>query len=161
VRTYDVISSAVFMALGAYIGISGWMLGFGGWQQPGSGFIAVLSGCLLCGLSGLWFVMALIKAGAREPARRFFPDSGSARRVLSITVALVGFTVILERAGFLISCFLLMVFLMRAVEPQRWRTTLVFAFLTTVLCVLIFQIWLKVEFPEGLINIYALQKWIR
>jgi len=161
VRIYDLISTAIFMALGSYIALSGWVLGFGRWGQPGSGFIAVLAGCLLFGLAGLWFVMALVKRWGIEPTRRFFPESGSLRRVLFLTVALVGFTLILEKAGFVISCFLLMVFLMRAIEPQSWRLTLFFAFIVTFVCVLVFQIWLKVEFPEGLINIYAVRKWIR
>lgn len=161
VRTYDLISTMFFMALGLYFVVSGWMLGFGGWHQPGSGFIAVLSGCLLFGLSGLWFVMALVKRWGIEPTRRFFPESGSLRRVLSLMAALVGFTLILEKAGFVIACFLLMVFLMRAIEPQSWRLTLFFALIVTFVCVLVFQVWLKVEFPEGWINIYAIRKWMR
>jgi hypothetical protein len=161
VRIYDLISTAIFMALGSYIVLSGWMLGFGRWQQPGSGFIAVLAGCLLFGLAGLWFVMAAVKRWGIEPTRRFFPEPGSLRRVLCLTVALIGFTWILETAGFVVSCFLLMVFLMRAIEPQGWRSTLAFAFISTLFCVLVFQIWLKVEFPEGWINIYAIRKWMR
>jgi hypothetical protein len=159
-RTYDLISSIAFMALGAYFILGGWGLGFGKWGQPGSGFVAVLAGCLLFGLSGLWLVMALAKHWGMEATKRFFPESGSLRRVLSLTFVLIGFNLILEPAGFIISCFLLMVFLMRAIEPQGWRVTLLFAFLSTLLCVLIFQIWLKVEFPEGVINIYAIRRWI-
>jgi len=158
VRTYDLISSIAFMALGVYFVFGGWRLGFGKWGQPGSGFIAVLAGCLLFGLSGIWFAMAMIERWGMEANRRFFPESGSLRRVLILTLALVGFTLILKPLGFVISCFLLMVILMRGIEPQGWRVTLLFAFLSTVLCVLIFQIWLKVEFPEGLINIYAIQR---
>ena len=157
-RTYDLISSIAFMVLGAYFVFGGWRLGFGKWGQPGSGFIAVLSGCLLFALSGAWFIMALVKRWGMEATRRFFPESGSLRRVLTLTLALVGFTLILKPLGFVISCFLLMVTLMRGIEPQGWRVTLLFAFFSTVLCVLIFQIWLKVEFPEGLINIYAIQR---
>jgi len=160
-RAYDLISSAAFMALGVYFVFGGWRLGFGKWGQPGSGFIAVLAGCLLFGLSGIWFAMALVKRWGMEATRRFFPESGSLRRVLSLTLALIGFNLILEPAGFVISCFLLMVLLMRAIEPQSWRLTLFFAFIITFVCVLVFQIWLKVEFPEGLINIYAVRKWIR
>jgi putative tricarboxylic transport membrane protein len=158
VRRYDLISSIAFMALGAYFVFGGWWLGFGSWGQPGSGFIAVLAGCLLSGLSGTWFAMSLIKRWGMEASRRFLPESGSLRRVLTLTLALVGFTLILKPLGFVISCFLLMVVLMRGIEPQGWRVTLLFAFVSTVLCVLIFQIWLKVEFPEGLINIYAIQR---
>jgi putative tricarboxylic transport membrane protein len=160
VRAYDVISSIAFMALGAYFIIGGRRLGFGNWGKPGSGFIAVLAGCLLFGLSGLWFAIALIEHGGAGAGRRFFPESGSLRRVLLLTLGLIGFTLLLEPVGFVLSCFLLMVFLMQAIEPQRWRTTLLFATLATVLCVLIFQIWLKVEFPEGVISVYAIRRWI-
>jgi len=160
VRTYDLISSVAFMALGVYFVFGGLRLGFGKWGQPGSGFIAVLAGSLLCGLSGLWCVMALAKRWGPEATKRFFSESGSLRRVLSLTLTLIGFTLLLEPAGFLLSCFLMMVFLMRTIEPQSWRTTLLFALLSTVLCVLIFQVWLKVEFPEGVISIYSIRRWV-
>jgi hypothetical protein len=159
-RIYDLTSAIVFMALGSYFIFGGWRLGFGGWGQPGSGFIAVLAGTLLFSLSSLWFFMALVRRWSVETAKRFFPESGSLRRVLSLTLVLVGFVLILEPAGFILSCFLLMVFLMRTIEAQGWRVTLLFSLLTTVLCVVIFQAWLKVEFPEGVLSIYAIRHWI-
>jgi putative tricarboxylic transport membrane protein len=160
VRAYDVISSIVFMALGGFFISGGWRLGFGSWRQPGSGFMAVLSGGLLFGLSSLWLAMAVVARHGLGSSRRFFPESGSLRRVLLLTLGLIGFTLLLEPVGFALSCLLLMVFLMQAIEPQGWRTTLLFAALATILCVVIFQIWLKVECPEGLISVYAIRRWI-
>ncbi len=159
-RRYEMISTMFFMALGAYVSLSGWRMGFGSWQEPGPGLIAVLAGGVLFGLSGLWCVMSLLKDWGLGAAKRFFPEAGSARRVGLLALGLVGFTLILEHTGFIIACFLLMLFLLRAIEPQKWRLSLVFAIVTTIVCVAVFQFWLKVEFPDGPINTYAVQKWI-
>jgi hypothetical protein len=31
----------------------------------------------------------------------------------------------------------------------------------TIVCVIVFQIWLQVQLPEGPFSIYAMMKWLR
>jgi len=147
------------MALGVYVIISGFKLGFGDWHEPGSGFIAVLSGSLLLVLSMLWLVMTFLKKGSLEASRKFFKKSGSYKKVSLTVFALAAYALLIKPLGFLLSTLLLMVFLLKAIEPQRWKLTLIMAITVTVLCVIIFQIWLQVQFPEGLLGIYRLKKW--
>ncbi len=148
------------MIFGAYFVFGGWKLRFGGWHQPGPGFIAVLTGSVLLALSGLLLATTVAKKHESASRRVFFAAPGALKRVLLVGAALVAFVLILAKAGFVLSCFLLMAFLLRAIEPQSWRCTLFLAFLTTIACVIVFQVWLKVEFPEGLINVYAIQRRI-
>jgi len=149
------------MALGIFVIGSGFELGFGEWREPGPGFIVVLSGGMLFFLSALWLVMTLLKKWGMEASRRFFPESDSYKRVLLTLSSLLVFALLLERVGFMISSLVLMIFLFRAIEPQRWRLTILLAVGITVLCVMVFQVWLRVQFPEGPISIYAIMKWIR
>ncbi len=158
-RRYDIISTLCLMALAVYVVSTGFSLGFGQWREPGPGFIAVLAGALLFGLSVAWLIPAVIRRA--EAARRFFPEAGSARKVALIVVALAGFTLLLEWAGFLLTTLAFMLFLLRAIEPQRWRTTLLLSSLTAVICLLVFQIWLQVQLPEGPVSVYALMQWLR
>ena len=158
-RRYDIISTLCLMALSVYVISTGFALGFGRWSEPGPGFIAVLSGSLLFGLSAAWLIPALVRRA--QAARRFFPETGSARKVGLIVVALAGFTLLLDWAGFLLTTFAFMLFLLRAIEPQRWRTTILLSSLTAIICLLVFQVWLQVQLPEGPVSVYALMKWLR
>jgi len=159
-RKYDVISTSFLAALGLYVVITGVKLGFGDWHEPGPGFIAVLSGLLLFILSGAWFVLTLPKKRGGQPEKLFFKRPDSGKKVLTTFLALVTFALVLDRLGFILSCFLLMIFLLKAVEPQRWKLTILMAVSVTVFCILVFQLWLQVQFPEGPLNIYKLKKWI-
>ncbi len=158
-RRYDIISTLCLMALAVYVIATGFRLGFGQWREPGTGFIAVLSGALLFCLSVAWLVPTLVRRA--EMARRFFPEAGSARKVALIVAALAGFTLLLEWAGFLLTTLGFMLFLLRAIEPQRWRTALLLSSLTAVVCLLVFQLWLQVQLPEGPVSTYALMQWLR
>jgi hypothetical protein len=53
-----------------------------------------------------------------------------------------------------------MVFLLRAIEAQRWGLTLALSIVTMVFCVVVFQLWLQVQFPEGPVSVYAIRKWV-
>ena len=158
-RRYDIISTFCLMALSVYVIFTGFSLGFGRWSEPGPGFIAVLAGLLLFGLSTACLIPALARRA--EAARGFFPEAGSARKVGLIIVALAGFTLLLEWAGFLLTTLAFMLFLLRVIEPQRWRTTILLSSLTAVICLLVFQIWLQVQLPEGPVSVYTLMQWLR
>ena len=160
-RKYDIISTVFFAALGIYVIISGFRFGFGDWHEPGPGFIAVVSGALLLSLSALWLVMTLTKKWGMEAGKRFFKERDSSKKVLYTLLSLLGFTLLMNGLGFMIASLLFMVFLLKTVEPQRWRRTILLAFSTTILCVIVFQLWLQVQFPEGPLSIYAMMKWVR
>ena len=149
------------MVLGLYVITSGVRLGFGEWRDPGPGFIAVVSGAVLLFLSALWLVMTLVKKWGLEPTKRFFAESDSYKRVLLTLLSLVIFALLLDWVGFMISTLLLLVFLFRAIEPQRWKLAIPLAIGITILCVIVFQLWLQVQFPEGPFSIYNIMKRIR
>jgi putative tricarboxylic transport membrane protein len=160
VRRYDLISTLFLMGLAVYVTLSGVRLGFGEWREPGPGFLAVLSGLTLGMLAGVWFIMTLAKRwGDGSGARRFIADAGGLRKVGLTAGALVAFAFLLEPLGFPLATLAFMVFLLRAIEPQRWGLTLTLSIVTMVLCVLVFQVWLQVQFPEGPVSVYAIRKW--
>lgn len=159
-RKYDIISTVFFAGIGIYVIATGFHIGFGDWHEPGPGFIAVTSGGLLLFLSSLWLVMTLLKRWGMEAEKKFFKESDSLRKVLFTLLALVGFNLLMKWAGFMIASLVLMVFLLKAIEPQKWRLTIVVAVSTTILCVIVFQVWLQVQFPEGPLSIYTMMKWV-
>jgi len=140
--------------------IGGWRLGFGEWKNPGPGFIAVLAGLLIFFLSASWLAMTLLKKWSVGSTKMFFGESDSYKRVILVILALVVYTFVLNYAGFMVSTFVFLVFLFRAIEPQRWRLAMVLALIVAILSVLVFQVWLGVQLPEGPFSIYGIKKWI-
>ena len=156
---YDLVSTLLLMVLAAYVTVSGFRLGFGEWREPGPGFLPALSGIVLGGLAAAWFLMTLIKRWGAGESRRFFPGAGSFRKVGLTVAALAGFALFLEPLGFPLMTLVFMIFLLRAIVPQRWSLTLTLSVVTMILCVLVFQLWLQVQFPEGPVSLYAIRKW--
>ncbi|MCU0585265.1 MAG: tripartite tricarboxylate transporter TctB family protein [Desulfobacterales bacterium] len=155
----DLICAAVLIAVGCYAAAEGWRLGFGSFESPGAGFIAVWAGGLLTIFSAGNLVRTLLKGRPAE-ARRFWPDRDSYRNVLLTLAGPVGFTLLLNTLGFFLCTVAMMVFLLRIIHPHRLHLTLVLAVSTAAACLILFQFILKVQFPQGLIDFYILKGWL-
>ncbi len=68
-------------------------------------------------------------------------------------MTLAGFALALERLGFLLTTFLLMISLLRAIEAQKWRKVVVVALATALISYAIFSWLLGVPLPAGLLGI--------
>ncbi len=74
------------------------------------------------------------------------------RRILWVSLLLLGYSLLLPKIGYLAATFLLTVFLLRGVEPMKWASTLVIGVLTSVITYYVFGVWLSVPFPRGILN---------
>ena len=148
------ISSLAFVVLGLAVSYSSIDLGLGTGRLPGPGFLPFWSGVFLLAIASILFVSALRKksAGSGQPAQASW--SGIRwKNILIVLAALVLYALIFEKLGFLISAFLLMFFLFKGVEPQRFWVAVVASLLTVFMSYLIFSYWLGVQFPKGLLPI--------
>jgi len=73
-------------------------------------------------------------------------------RLLLIVIALIAFAVLLPLLGYLVTTFLVMLFLYKAIEPQKWWVALSGALLSSILTYLLFAVALKTFFPEGIFS---------
>ena len=71
-------------------------------------------------------------------------------KIIYILGALSLYAFFLEFLGYLISTFLLMFFLFRAVEKQKWPVVILGSLSTSLLTYGLFKIWLQVQLPVGL-----------
>ena len=83
----------------------------------------------------------------------FFPQKDSLKRLVIVLFVLFMYSLSLVYLGFLITTFLFMILLLKFLEPQRWTTTLMIAFLTSISAYLLFEIFLKVQLPKGVFGI--------
>jgi putative tricarboxylic transport membrane protein len=73
-------------------------------------------------------------------------------RIGATLATLLGFAFVLERLGFLLSTFLLMVLLLRAIEPQKWTRVIVIALVTSFVAYFIFAWLLGIPLPAGILS---------
>jgi len=121
---------------------------------PGAGFFPFMGGVILVSLS----MMLMIRSGVGKEMEqgkiiKFFPQKDSLKRLVIVLFVLFMYSISLVYLGFLITTFLFMILLLKFLEPQRWTTTLMIAFLTSISAYLLFEIFLKVQLPKGVFGI--------
>jgi hypothetical protein len=113
---------------------------------PSSGFLPLIYGLLLAGLSAA--IAADLLRGPRNAEER--PPVGKPLVLLLVLAAtVVGIGVV----GFAISVFLMLLFLYAVLERLPWHWSLVASLATTAALVVIFKVWLSVPLPLGPIGI--------
>jgi hypothetical protein len=72
--------------------------------------------------------------------------------ILTLAI-LFAFPFLLDLIGFAPTTFIFFAFLLRFIEPQRWFIILGGAGAAAVFSYFIFQFWLKIKFPIGMLGI--------
>ena len=133
----------VFLALSA--------LPFGTARVPQAGFFPKILALLLMLLALLSFIEPRSFRESEQEATQI--SAANWFRLGIILAGLAGFALLLERLGFLLASFLLMVSLLRAVEAQSWPRMILTGFLAAVISYLIFARLLGVALPTGILRI--------
>ena len=145
------ISSAFLLLLGFLICEESWRINLGEFRNPGPGFLPFGAGLILGGLALALLVKTLRGKSSGDKAFRVERSRWTKVSLTLTSIFVYGF--LLESVGFLLMTFLVMGFLFRVIEPQRWRTVIAGAFFSAVGAYLIFEVWLKVELPKGFLGI--------
>jgi putative tricarboxylic transport membrane protein len=132
--------------------ISGWSatFPFGGLKAPGPALLPLACGLILILLGAI--LLFQTRASGRGASGRLFPEGASGKRVALTLGSLCAFAILLEPVGFSLTVLLLILFLMRAIQPQRWSVTLFYAFVSAGGAFIVFKVLLKTQFPEGFLG---------
>jgi putative tricarboxylic transport membrane protein len=146
----DRFTSLFWTALGFYIAYEGYRLQLGTFQEPKSGFLVFWAGMILSGLSLALFVQTFwIK---KDEARKVLWKGVRWSKVVKLIVSILLYILIFKWAGFLLSTFVLLLFLLKGLEPQKWSVALVVSLVTVVLVYVLFGVLLESQFPEGILG---------
>lgn len=153
-RTSDLLSGLFFLVLGIVFTVFAIRYGLVVDGIPGPGLFPFVVGAALILLSSILFIGNQSYRGQADEGERMqkAPDRKSWSNPILVLVALCGYMLALKHVGFVVTTFLFMLFLLRAVEPQKWRTSLSVSLLTAVLSYVLFHVWLRVEMPKGLLR---------
>jgi putative tricarboxylic transport membrane protein len=147
----DLAAAAILLALAAYIFVAAGAMPFGTARVPQTAFFPKCLAVLLALLAVIVLVRTFI--GANDTVG---VDEITVRgwlRIVSTLAVLIGFALVLEPLGFLVSTFLLMLLLLRAIEPQPWRNVIAIAVATSIISYGLFSWLLGVPLPAGVLGI--------
>lgn len=148
-KDIDRLSGLLFLIFSLYIAYEASKLPLGGFHHPEAGFFPFGLGLALLLLSGI----LLSQAFKRGRLKEWFKFGEGKRRLLLAVAAMVVYVIVLNRLGYMVSTFLIMVFLLKGLEKQKWRTTLLISVPCVVISYITFSWWLGVPLPKGVIHL--------
>ena len=151
-RGRDLYSSLFWMALGIGVCYGGYDLELGTLHDPGGGFIFFWAGVIIIGLSLGVLVQALRKKAEKGEMRALFAGIPW-KKILSVIAALFVYAYAFAPLGFILTTVLLLIFLFKAVEPQRWSWAILGAVISTLAVYGVFRILLQCQLPQGVLGI--------
>jgi putative tricarboxylic transport membrane protein len=140
----DAAVAAVTLAFGAAALYASGKLPFGTVRSPGQGFFPWWISVVILLLALLLLVQALT---SRPSTCREAP--GRIAKVAALLVVLACYTFLLDPLGYPPCTFLLVLFMLRVTDPQRWAVALSLAAITAFGSYVVFAIWLSVPLPRG------------
>jgi len=138
--------------IGVYVAVNAYYLDLGHFYQPGPGLIFFLVALLLIILGIIDLAEIFIGTSKWDKEEEPIWSGVLWKNVLLVLTLLSAYVYFLSVLGFLLSTFLLMVFLFKAGEPTRWWIAIVSGLITIFFSYGIFKIWLKVPFPRGILG---------
>jgi hypothetical protein len=147
----DRYTSLFWAGVGLYVAYEGHRLKLGTLGSPHCGFFIFWTGLFLAGLSLVLFSQTLL--GPKEAKERQPLWEGSRwSKGAKMMGALLLYALLFKWLGFILSTFLLLLFLGKGLEPQKWRVAFILAAATTATCYLVFGVFLELQFPPGLLQ---------
>ena len=148
---YDRISSMVWLGFAIYIGIESFRLPLGSFRDPGPGFLPLLIGLILAGLSVVCFIQARTAESMERKGSWYSRERW--KNLVWILLALFSYALVLDILGFLVSTFLLLIFLFRfGMEPQKWFWAIGGSVVASLSCYVVFELWLRTQLPKGILG---------
>lgn len=150
-RRLEFYASIFLMFFSLFASREAYRLSLGSPGTPGPGLVPFLLSAVLFLLTFMYFLKALF-AVRREDEIHLWRGLRWKKVVLVLAI-LFSYAALLEKAGFLICTFLLLMSLLQFVDRQRWYWVYGGSLAITLLFYMVFKTWLKVQLPLGFLRI--------
>lgn len=153
-KKVNLIVIIVLGGLGIWVIIDSYRLGLQTFNDPGPGLFPFLLGILLCLFAIPICLISLndlrkvnIKNGEKKIGYR-----ANLNKLVTVMVCLIGYFLLLNILGFLVTNFLFLFVLFLIGKPRKWWIAPLFSIVAVGLAYLIFSIVLKIQFPSGFLR---------
>jgi len=144
----DLIGGTAWLCLAGFVLIASLNLGIGSLRIPGPGFIPFCGSVCLTLLAGAMIVSGARKKGRTPPARLWKDEPWG--RVAAVAAALIAYSLLLTRLGYVLTTLGLMVFLLSLGKVRPWAVILG-SLLAVLLSYGLFSYGLQAPLPRGLL----------
>jgi len=148
-RKSERIQALLWAVFGLYLTYEGFLLKLGTGRAPKPGFMIFWMGVIMVILSAFFFIATFTIPDQKHKAlwreARWF-------RGVKLMAALFLYVAVFQVLGFIVSTFLLLVYLFKGLEPQSWRNALLLSAVTIAICYLVFGVFLELQFPPGVLR---------
>jgi hypothetical protein len=139
----DQVSGLILLAVALGVGWADGSYPLGSLEEPGPGYVPLLLAIFL-GFTGL---LVALRGTRAQPLRNVkWPE---APRAVVILVACGVAAYALERLGYRITIFALLIFFLGIVERRKWYSALIVSVLFSLLSYWLFDTVLQVQLPHG------------
>jgi putative tricarboxylic transport membrane protein len=146
----EMITGVVLLALSGLVIWESWQMPPSATFGPGAGFLPFWLGVLLAVLATILFVSAWRRQATEQDTASIFPGKQALFAITAVMAGLAGYILLIDVLGYLLDTFLFVVFLVKAVEHEKWPLTLKVAIVTTAGLFITFQILLKITLPSNM-----------
>ena len=149
----DLISGIFWLTVGLLLSLWSIRYQIGNLINPGSGFFPFLLGILLIFLSLVLLIGQTKKLSLPTETISYSTPWVGSKKVAYTSLILLLATFLFEKIGYLLTIFLLIIFLMYGAGSRGWKTILFIAFFSAMGVYLVFVLLLKQLYPLGLLGI--------
>jgi hypothetical protein len=150
----DVLTALCWITLGCIISIWSASFPFGKSERPGPAIFPLGTGLILISLGIILFVQARKRdeEESKEKVVSLIPRGAAFRRVAFSLGGMLVSAVLIDYLGFILTFFCLILFLVRAVQPQKLKKDIFYAVFFTLAAYMLFQVVLKTTLPTGFLG---------
>jgi hypothetical protein len=148
----DQLSGAFWLFVALVTIQQAWGLKIGSFRSPGPGYIPLMAGLGMAVISAIIFLRATLSSPGKDKFSWGMAE-GAGKKLGLVLAGLFLYAFLFSFLGFVISTFLLLLFLLKGVEPQRWVTALIWSGGITFFAYLLFVVILRSELPTGFFGI--------
>jgi hypothetical protein len=148
-KNNDQRSALFWFLVGLILCLGSWKYEMGSFSSPGPGFLPLLVGLTMAALAVVVFLQAFT---AENDILKSLWVNTNWFTVITVMAALILYAVLFKFLGFLLDTFLLLVFLLKAAEPMRWKTVVFWAAAFATGSYTVFHVWLEAQLPKGILG---------
>jgi hypothetical protein len=144
----DILSASCWLIIAIFVCFEAGRTGLGSFHDPGPGFLPFLAALVLGMLALTVIANTLVRTRGTLKVAALWKGRNWGK-VLIVIILLVAYSLLLTVLGYIVTTFVLMIFMFGLLgRPKLWIQS-VSALVTSVVTYLIFAVWLQVQLPKG------------